>query len=320
MESENGNEFSFITPFGFKEEVFMRSVAKGNYTPTVHEIEDLIINKKVTFNEARVLYFIKSKTVDFRNTHVRLKRKDIAIGLKLDQGDTYRAIKSLTKQQYLLEKEDSENYFFYALHPVTFGGIIVLRSKAEVASRLNVSEKRRLGISPKSHGKTPLSVWEKAIEVMGKHHREDESIIRNYSGFEMLKYTLLKYILLNGISAGKSQEIVKLLEGTQNPEYMIKQFTCLFQKHPSSSRGIVEEFLRAHREGTDANGHAIKKNAAAYLIASWDQVKHHWQNLDHHIDMDVQSVANRKEIFDLIQSYPIKDNVVSMKRAEGEAS
>jgi hypothetical protein len=307
--------YTFKTPFGLKEEVFMRTVAKGNYSPVIHEFEDLILRKVVTYNEYRILVFIKSKTVNFRNTHVRLRRKDIQGQLGMTQAKTYLALKSLVEKKLILEKADIDNYFFYALDPATFGGIIVLRSISEAPYRLNVAEKRQKGTLPKWNTKKELTQYQKGIDLMSNWYREDESIIRNYSGFDFLKYTLLKYILLNGISAGYSQETLKLLEGTQNPEFMIKQFSSLIQKNPSYSRGIIEELLRANRQGTDGQGRPIQKNAVAYVITSWDTVRHHWHNLDHKIDMSPEAVLRRSQIFAVIQEYPIASNVIPLKKS-----
>ncbi len=320
MSDENSQVgYVFTTPFGLKEGDFMRTVAKGNYTPAIHEFENLVIDKKVTFSEFRILTVIKAKTINFRNTHIRMRRKDIAKALKMDLGDAYRSIKTLYDKGYLLEKKDTDSYFFYAINPAVFGGTIILRSQSEVSYRLNVFEKKRMGIykpnGKNPHGKSPQSLWEKSKEFMGKSHKEDEVMFRNYSGFEMLKYILLKYILLNGISAVKSQECLRLVEETRNPEFMIKQFSTLLQKQPANSRGIVEELLRANRDGTDGNGRPIKTNAIAYIITCWDSVKHHWQNLDHKIDMSIEAVEMRKGMFELIQEYEIQSNVVQLKKA-----
>lgn len=316
--SEGGSgdekEKRFKTPLGFSEEEFVRTVAKGNYVPTIHEFDELVIEKKVTFNEFRVLCVIKTKTINFRNTHTRQRRKDIAKVLHMDLGDASRAIKSLVAKGFILEKEDCDSYYYYAINPVKFHGVIILRSASEAGYRLNVTEKKRLGVY-KPHGKSPKSLWEKAKDFMGKSHKEDELIIRNYNDFEMLKYTLLKYILLNGVSTLRSQECIRILEETQNPEFMMKQFAALLQKNPNLSGGLVEEFLRANRDGTDGQGRPIHKNAAAYIITGWDAVKHHYQNFPHKIDQSPEAVQMRKAIADLIQEYPIASNVVPFSKA-----
>jgi hypothetical protein len=308
---------SFNSPFGLKEEDFVRTVAQGKYTPTAHEFEDLILEKKVTFNEFRVLIYIKTKTINFWKTHTRLRRKDIAAALELDRGDTFKAIKSLVGKGYILEKEHMDSYYFYGINPQKFNGVIIMRSKTEAKHRLNVVEKKRLGIyEPKASGKNPLVLWEKAINFVGKHHKEDEIIVRNYSAFQLLKYILLKYTLLNSISDARAIKILEILEATTNADFMIKQFVALLQKQPMHAGAIVEELLRADREKKDGQGRSIRTNAVAYLITGWDGIKHHYQSFHHKMNMSEEAIQRRKEIAELIAEYPIETNVILLKKTE----
>jgi hypothetical protein len=315
MSDENHNEVKFKTPFGILEEEFVRTVAKGNYSPVVHELDQLILQGKLTYNELKVLYYIKSKTIDFRNTHIRLRRKDIASALKIDPSNNFKAIKSLVLEKYILEKEDQDSYFYYALNPKIFGGTIVLRSTSEASRRLNTNEKRRLGI--KTNGNKPRILWQKAKDLMVKYHKEDLEMLEKTDAYAALKYTLIKYTLLNGLSALAGERIFQILDQANNPEYLIKQFVSLMETQPDHVLGMSKELIRAYTENTDCNNRPIKTNAATYFITCWDnEAKKHWQSLVFKQDHSPEMVAKRKEYFEVIMDYPITSNVVSFKKTQ----
>jgi len=326
-EKEKENRPKFMTRLGIEEVKFVRTAKKGNYTPTIHEIDHLIIEGKITPNELKVLTFIKLKTISFRNTETRLKRKDIQEKLQMNKRMLREAIHGLIEKRYLLEVADKDDYYFYGLNPDTFDGLIVLRSEAESLYRLNRNLKpieflnsQRSKKDP-SKGSEKYPQWVLKVSSWGPFKTpETQSIIRNYSAFEMLKYTLLKYIYLNGFSEARGQTILEIVSEIKNPEYLIKQLVALIQSSPTSGKGVTEELIRAHTHKTDAHNRPIKTNALMYLVTCWGDVKRCYDSCIHfNLDQSEEMAAMRKELADLIGEYPIEQNqpgkVVEFKKA-----
>jgi hypothetical protein len=314
-EGKDSGEPKFTTPFGILEEIFMRPVSKGDYTPTVNQFQKLLIDNEINHTQTRVLFFIKSKTIDFRDTHCRMKRRDIAASLNLDQANTFKAIKSLIEKSLLLEKKDSDNYYFYALNPVTFGGVIVLRNQSEVYHRINSREKQRLGIYGKSHGKNTSGLWQKAKAFMVKYHNEEILSIENHSAFEILKYIILKYIYQNSLSDLTANLIFKIAEESPHPASLLLQLVDLMHAQPMHGRGMIEELKRAYTLKTDCYNRPIKTNPIVYLVSCWDQAKIHWQNIQHNLDCTDQAKALRHELYEVIMNYPTPTtNVFQLKK------
>jgi hypothetical protein len=312
----NPEKLSFSTAFDIPEEAFVRTSAKGKYTPTINEIDEIVIKGEIKWNELRLLTFIKGKTISFRNTHTRMTRRDVYESLGMAKPKFYDALKGLIEKGYLLEKHDKDDYYFYALNPKTFGGIIVLRSVNEAPYRLNINEKRKSGTLkvPTKGTKKVSKEYQKGTEWVTKRYPEDTSIARNYSAFEALKYILLKYILLNSISYGTASKVVSLFDHVKNPEWVMQQFVKLMHKHPANSRGMIEELLRAERDQVDASGRPIKTHPLIYLISHWDTVKHHWQNLNHKVDMSEETSTIREEAYQVIIGYEAESNVLPFKK------
>jgi hypothetical protein len=311
----NNNEDTevFSSRLGIPEEAFVRTSKTGRYTPTIHEMDDLLVNGEISYNEARILTFIKLKTVAFRNTDIRLKRKDLQDSLKITQCRLNHAIRSLIDKKYLIEKEDKDHYYFYGLNPITFGGVIVLRSDTESVYRINRSRKPLSILNGVSRRKSDpgyikkiASWYQKDIEEISKWYRETDLSTRIDSPISALKYTLIKYNLINGLSASRNDLITNLLEGIVAPEHGIKGLVALIQKNPVDSKAITEEMLRAHRTNVDwVTQKPLLGDALTYILIRWDQVKHHYMtNFSHKIDLSPEAVALRKDLADLILSYP----------------
>ncbi len=315
--SENSNDagMKFKTPFGILEEVYVRTAAKGRYTPTIHEFDDLVISNNLKPNEKRILFFIKKKTVNFWNTHVRMRRKDIQADLQLAKPQVLIAIRNLVESGYLLEKSDIDDYYFYGINPSKFPGIFILRSVNDHGHRINRNEKLSHGVIHRGMKKITTG-YEKGTAWVLKSYPEDELTIRNLSAFETLKYILLKYTSLNSSSSIKAEKIFEICSKASNPEFLIKQFVQLMHKHPYTNRSIVEQIILAHHSGQDANGFPIRTNAVSYVISCWDSLKVHWQMLDYKVDMSADVILKRNEAYECIMDYPIENNVIEFKRQE----
>jgi hypothetical protein len=314
----------FKTPFGILEEVYVRVAAQGKYNPVVQEFLNLILEGLVTYNELKILHHIHKHTIAFRNTHKSFRRKDIYQVLKIDKKEFYRSKDSLIKKGYLLEIGDKEDYYFYGLNPFKFNGLIVLKSKKSASEIINRETKRKLGLIhtggkiPSKDGNLPQKVWENPKTLVGKYHPEDVLSLDNHSDFENLKYISIKYILLNQLSAVQAGKTLNIISEAGNPAYLLLEIIKLLQKQPSNSKGILSELDRAHREGTDCNGHPLKTNAPAYLIKCWDTMaKRHWQSLVHNVDMSEETTNRRLEWFQLIMTYPLSaSNVIPLSVAK----
>ncbi len=313
--SETGDDPRYKTRLGLNEEDYVRAVAKGNYTPSIQEIDDLIIDGKIKLNEAKLLLLIKKKTIAFRNTEVRARRKDLFGELKMAKPKFYAALESLVSQNYLIEQKDQDDYYFYSINPFTFGGTIVLRSVQEASHRINVNEKKRKGtyLGPVRSTKKGPERYQKGTDWVTKRYPEEGSNIQNYSGFQTLKYIVLKYIYKNMLSHAKGEFLLKLAEETKQPEWTLIQFASLLDQYPLDGRALFEELMRAYRERTDAHGRVLVSHPIAYLASTWSGVRFHYQNIDHRLDMSPEAIQDRKDHFEIIRAYPLENNVVSLK-------
>lgn len=311
----SNDEIGFKTPFDLLEENFMRLAEKGCYTPTINEIEALLFDDKVSYVQAKLLFYIKHKTINFWNTHCRLKRRDLFEAVHIDKSTGLKTIRKLIDKQYLLEKKDTDDYYYYALHPVTFGGLIVVNSIQEGRRRINVQEKKRFHAASPKGGKKPPQRWQKTTSWVVKNHPDEVLTIQNYSDFEMLKYTLLKYTLQNAVPAQTASAVIKILEETSNPESMMLSFVDLLHRHPRHSIGICKELIRANTQRVDCYGKPIKTNPVSYVLACWDMAKHYWQNIVSKFDDSEQATTERQEIYDLIKTYPLPNNVVQFGKS-----
>lgn len=306
---------NFKTPFGINEEVFVRTAKQGDYTPLVHEVDRSIIQNELSLYEIRVVFYIKSKCVDFRNTHFRSKRKTIQESLGISKCKLFETLRSLIAKEYILEKLDEDNYYFYAIHPRL--SPIVLRSVKEATYRVNrqyKSKEQLISVTQK------VTEWYlKGNEVLPKRYPEDKLTIQNYTPFETLKYILLKYILLNKHSLERGHKILQILEESKGPIFLIQGLTRIMQKSAHSSRAILEEILRASRERTNVQKFALTCDPAFYAISQWEAIKREWERIDHKWDEDELSVQIRQELYELIQSYPSKENVIPFQRKEKRA-
>jgi hypothetical protein len=308
-------EQGYKTVFGLPEEVYVRTAASGNYTPTIHELDELAMENKVTATENRILLFIKSKTVYFRNTHIKLKRKDIQTALGIPQANVYNSVKSLVQKGYLLEKALPDNYFYYGLNPQYFKGIIVLRSVSEVGYRINRQDKLDKGLI--CYSKKPYNLYQKAIDLIANCYSETDPNARDYKGFFALKYILLKYISLNGLSDQKARMVTGIFDTLSNPEYMLKKFSQLMHDHPRSLNGMFQEIDRANREGTNGFGLGrLIKDPITHIVNSWPSMKNEWmRSLPlHTMDMSEEAIRRRSTHFEALQACYQKKNVIPFKK------
>ncbi len=311
-DSQSTNKAALPTKLKIKEEDFMRLSKNGKFTPTVHEIESLIINGEVTYTEYRVLLFIKMKTVNFWNTEIRLKRADIQEALKIAKKQCGAAINSLVKNKYLIEMADKDDYYYYGLNPYTFGGLFIVKSVEEGHLRINRSLKPLALLESLRASKRvkKTSVWsQKAAEWESKRLPKTNPSTEIHSDSQMLKYILLKYTLLNGFSEARGEMILGIINEIKNPEFMIKQLVALIQKYPTYGRAIIEEMVRAHTHKTDAFNQRLKTNALAYIVSCWEELKIHFQSVPHFsLDTGEEATRLRKELSELIAEYPIESN------------
>jgi hypothetical protein len=331
-----------ITRLGIDEEVYVRTSKKGRYHICVTELEELILNDELTRNDLKLLYYIKSRTINFRNTELKIKRKDLQEALGITRSRFMDSLKRLTEKEYLIEKPDKDHYYLYGLNPYKFDGLIVLRSPADSVTKINRALKPAELLATYAKKKAAdkdkeclaarlewcqkasalVSKWDsneciKLIENMYQIDRKNVSFwdIKmdlsdgNYSPSEILKYTLLKYTYLNSLSAPRGQKILEILEGIPNPEYGIKQLVALIHQRPYRIGAITEELLRAHREKQHAITKQTIRNELIYIVSEWDAVKSAYaQYQDTKIDMTPELVEFRNDIAALVAEFPILEN------------
>jgi predicted transcriptional regulator len=301
----NPNDQSYNI-FGFKEEVFMRTSRAGKYTPTVDEIRDTILDNKLTLNEIRILLYIQKNTVSFRKTHFKTTRQKIQEALNIVQPKISIAIRNLLKNGYILEVKDKSDYgsYYYALHPQTFNGVIVLRSVHEVPYKINRESK---GYTKKVYGdytKKVSGLYQKGNDFIPKRYKEITGITEITDTYKLLQYILLQYILLHSISDARVVDLKLMTEEVRNPIKTMKNMMWLLINNTSYVKYIVQQIFEINEHKTGFNKRPLMTHAMDYVCANWEKrLKPHYQIYDNKIEESEEIKKSKEEIKNLFLEF-----------------
>lgn len=288
MSDEENQDLAFKA-IEIGEVVFMRPFETGKYSIVVDELSDFILSGELSYRELRVFLWIEKNTIRFRNTHVRTSRTRISEELKIIKQHLSPTIKSLKAKDCIIEKQIEKNDYYYALNPKKFGGLILLNSIDEVATKINRSFKKNIRTPRKTNVDNSVDNSNLVTDLVTTSNRfgyykepnrlpEMLQFIENKDEFGLFNYFLYKYLFLKGVSPRQAEAILIILEQTGKAKLYLPKLIKVIVENKANAVYIVEQILKTDKEKCDGTGCRmdVRSNPIQHIITYWPSMKHNW--------------------------------------------